>query len=125
MSKQLMEIVLPRLAKRLYSQLQRYRDGQMSEKEFANGFASLLQRQYVWLAKQGVEEIEAAMTIHGAVLILSKPGLRASAEELGKPVEIIERQAVQAAATDLSQNYGVDHKWAFNGISKVVAQYGE
>ena len=125
MSKQLMEIVLPRLAKRLYAQLQRYQDGQMNETEFANGFANLLQRQYVWLAKQGVEEIDAALTIHGAVLILSKPGLRAAAEEQGKPLEVIERQAVRAAAADLSENYGVKPEWAFNGISKVVAHYGQ
>jgi hypothetical protein len=125
MSKQPVEMVLPRLAKRLYSQLQRYREGQMSETEFANGFASLLQRQYVWLAKQGVDEIDAALTIHGAVLILSRPGLKAAAEEEGKPLEIVERQAVTAAATDLAENYGVKHKWAYNGISKIVARYGQ
>jgi hypothetical protein len=106
-------------------QLQRYRNGQMSESEFADGFASLLQRQYVWLAKQGVREIDAAMTIHGAVLILSRPGLRAAAAEEGQPMEIVERQAVEAAATDLSENYGVKPKWAFNGISEIVARDSE
>jgi hypothetical protein len=125
MSKQLMKIVLPRLAKRLYSQLQRYRKGQMNDEQFAEGFATLLQKQYVWLAKRGVDETEAAMTIHGAVLILSKPGLRAAAAELGQPFELVERQAVKAAATDLSENYGVEAGWAYNGISKVVAQFGE
>jgi hypothetical protein len=125
MSKQLVDMVLPRLARRLHAQLKRFRQGRMSENEFADGFASLLQKQYMWLAKKGVSEPEAALTIHSAVLVLSKPGLRAAATEAGQPLEVLEFQAVRSAATDLSEHYCMDHGDAYNAISEIVALYGE
>src|SRR5262249_57223701 len=75
MSRQLMDIVLPRLARRLNRQLRRYRSGELDEKAFTRKFEGLLQQQYAWLANQGVPEVEAAVTVHGAVLVLSGPGL--------------------------------------------------
>ena len=75
MTKQLMEVVLPRLARPLYKQLKRYRAGQLDDVQFTKGFESLLQQQHAWLSRRGVPEAKAALAIHGAVLILSGPGL--------------------------------------------------
>lgn len=124
-SKQLVEKVLPRLARSLYGQLQRYRAGKLDDNQFAKGFEKLLQKQYGWLAEHGVSEIQAALAVHGAVLVLSRPGLRAEAEELSKPLECIEYKAVRSAAQDLSQNYEIDESWAFRVLAGILARYGE
>ena len=94
MSKQLMEIVLPRMAQRLHRQLQMYRAGELNDDQFTQSFEKLLQKQYSWLAERGVSEAKAALAIHGAVLVLSGPGLRAEAEEERLPLEIVEYRAV-------------------------------
>jgi hypothetical protein len=125
MSRQLMDIVLPRLARRLNRQLRRYRAGELDEKGFTRKFEGLLQQQYAWLANQGVPEVEAAVTVHGAVLVLSGPGLRAEAAEQGVPLEMIEHRAVQAAASDISENYGVSPRKAAGRISTLLAEYAE
>ena len=101
MNNQLMEIVLPRLARPLYHQLQQYQSGQMDDDQFTRSFESLLRRQHVWLAKHGVPAARAALAIHGAVLVLSAPGMKAEAEETGEPLEIVEFRAVQEAAASL------------------------
>jgi hypothetical protein len=124
MSKQLMNLVLPRLARPLYRQLQRYRAGELDDRQFTRGFEALLQRQHAWLAQRGVPELRAALAIHGAVLVLSGPGLRAEAEEKGLPLEVVEYKAVCEAATDVSQNYGIDERHAVKVISRIVARYG-
>ena len=125
MSKQLMEIVLPRLAQRLHRQLQMYRAGELNDDQFTQNFESLLQKQYSWLAKRGVSEAKAALAIHGAVLVLSGPGLRAEAEEERLPLEIVEYRAVKAAAEDIAKSYGVDARKAFRRIARILALYGE
>ena len=124
MSKQLMNLVLPRLARPLYRQLQRYRAGQMNDKQFTRGFETLLQKQHAWLANRGVPEVRAALAIHGAVLVLSGPGLRAEAEETGLPLEVVEYRAIREAAADVSQNYGLNERRATKVISRIVARYG-
>jgi hypothetical protein len=125
MSKELMDIVLPRLAQRLNRQLRRYRSGELDDDQFSQRFETLLQQQYTWLANQGVPELEAAVAVHGAVLVLSSPGLRVEAAEQGVPLEIIEHQAVQAAAADISSNYNVSQRKAVQRISAIVAYYAE
>ena len=125
MSKELMDIVLPRLAQRLNRQLRRYRSGELSETQFSRKFEALLQQQYAWLANQGVPEIDAAVTVHGAVLVLSGPGLRAEAQEQSLPLEVVEYRAVRAAASDISANYGVSERRATRRISAIVASYAE
>src|SRR5262245_37954806 len=100
MSKTLMNLVLPRLARPLHRQLQRYRAGELNDRQFTKGFEILLQRQHAWLARRGVPEVRAALAIHGAVLVLSGPGLRAEATELGVPLEMVEFRAVREAALD-------------------------
>ena len=125
MSRELMDIVLPRLAQRLNRQLRRYRSGELDDDQFSQRFETLLQQQYTWLANQGVPELEAAVTVHGAVLVLSSPGLRVEAAEQGVPLEIIEHQAVQAAAADISSNYNVSQRKAVQRISAIVAYYAE
>ncbi len=125
MSKELMDLVLPRLAQRLNRQLRRYRAGELDDAQFSRKFESLLQQQYAWLANQGIPEVVAAVTVHGAVLVLSGPGLRAEAQEQGLPLEVIEHRAVQAAASDISQNYGVSERKATRRISAIVALYAE
>ena len=112
MSKELMELVLPRLASRLDRQLRRYRAGTLNDDQFSRRFEALLQQQYDWLANQGIPELEAAVCVHGAVLVLSSPGLRAEAKEQKVPLEVIEFRAVQAAAADISENYGVSRRRA-------------
>jgi len=125
MSRELMDIVLPRLAQRLNRQLRRYRAGELNDDQFSRNFENLLQQQYSWLANQGVPEVEAAVAVHGAVLVLSGPGLRAEAAEQGVPLEIVELQAVRAAAADIAGNYDVSERNAVRRISAILACYAE
>jgi hypothetical protein len=125
MSKELMEIVLPRLAQRLNRQLRRYRAGKLDDAQFSRKFEVLLQQQYAWLAKQGIPEVEAAVAVHGAVLVLSGPGLRAEAAEQSLPLEVIEYRAVRAAASDIAENYGISERQATRRISTLVACYAD
>jgi hypothetical protein len=122
-NKQLMEVVLPRLARPLYRQLEQYRAGEMDEAQFTRGFESLLQRQHSWLTRRGVSDIEAALAIHGAVLVLSSPGLRAEAAESNLPLEVIEYRAVRDAARDVAKNYGLEEREAVKVISSIVSKY--
>src|SRR3954451_24874336 len=80
MSRELLELILPRLAKRLNRQLRRYQSGRLDDKTFSQRFETLLQEQHAWLANKGYPEVDAAVAVHGAVLVLSGPGLRAEAE---------------------------------------------
>jgi hypothetical protein len=125
MSKELMELVLPRMAKRLNRQLRRYHAGHLNDAQFSAKFETLLQQQFSWLANQGIPEVDAAVAVHGAVLVLSGPGLRAEAAEQGVPLERIEYQAVKAAAADVSQNYRLSEARAVQRISAIVARYAE
>ncbi len=125
MNKQLMEVVLPRLARPLYRQLRRYRAGELDESEFTKSFESLLQRQHLWLTNRGVSDVRAALAIHGAVLVLSSPGLRAEATESGMPLEVVEHRAVREAGQDVARNYGVDEQKAVRAIAGMVARYVE
>jgi hypothetical protein len=122
---QLMEVVLPRLARRLYNQLQRYQSGELNDEQFTEKFETLLQNQFAWLAQRGIPDARAAVAIHGAVLVLSGPGLRAEAEEQGVPLEVIESRAIRAAASDVAENYGLSEKRAAHQIAAIVAQYGD
>src|SRR5438876_6049049 len=108
MSKQLMEVVLPRLAKPLYHHLERYRSGELSDQQFTRKFEALLQRQHAWLAERGVSGARAALAIHAGVLVLSLPGLRAEATERGIPLEVVELQAIREAAADVARNYDLE-----------------
>jgi hypothetical protein len=124
MSKQVIEVVLPRLAKTLYRQLKRYRAGKLDEAEFSRRFEDLLQKQHAWLLTRGVSDLRAALAIHSAVLILSGPGLRAEAEESKLPLELIEYRAIREAAADVSRNYGIKERLAYGVIGTTVARYG-
>jgi hypothetical protein len=84
-----------------------------------------LQRQFAWLARRGIPEVRAALAIHGAVLVLSGPGLRAEAAEQGIPLEVVEAQAVQAAALDLASNYDISERQAAQKIGAIIARYGD
>jgi hypothetical protein len=125
MSRELLELVLPRLARRLNRQLRRYRAGELNEAQFSHKFEVLLRQQYAWLANRGIPEVEAAVAVHAAVIILSAPGLKAEAEEQALPLEVIEYRAVLAAAADIAENYGVSPLRATRRISAVVALYAE
>jgi hypothetical protein len=124
MGKQLVELVLPRLAKTLYRELQRYRSGKLNEKQFTTCFENLLQKQHTWLRTRGVSDIQAALAIHGAVLVLSSPGLHAEAVETNVPLEILEFRAVRDAAADVARTYQIDEQEAVQVISGIVARYG-
>ncbi len=125
MSKELMDIVLPRLAQRLNRQLRRYRAGELDDDQFSRKFETLLQQQYAWLANQGIPEVEAAIAVHGAVLVLSGPGLRAEAMEQSLPLEVVEYRAIRAAAGDIAEHYGVSEPRATRRLSGIVAYYAE
>lgn len=120
-----MDLVLPRLARPLYRQLERFQTGQMNENQFAQRFEGILRRQHAWLEKRGIAAGQAAMAIHAAVLVLSQSGLRAEAEESGTPLEVIEVRAIREAATDLASNYGLDFHDAANALSSLLALYGD
>jgi hypothetical protein len=125
MSKQLMDIVLPRLAKPLFHHLERYRSGELSDQQFTRRFEALLQRQHTWLAQRGVSGARAAVAIHAGVLVLSLPGLRAEATEQGVPLEVVELQAVREAASDVAQSYDLEEKRVADAIATIIARYGE
>lgn len=125
MSRELLELILPRLSKRLNRQLRRYRSGRLDEKTFSQRFETLLQEQHAWLANKGYPELDAAVAVHGAVLVLSGPGLRAEAEEESVPLEIVEFRAVRAAAADIAEHFGVSERRATKQISALVAGYAE
>jgi hypothetical protein len=120
-----MDIVLPRLARPLYRQLERYRTGELNDSQFTRRFEALLQRQHVWLAKRGISAVRAAVAIHAAVLVLSLPGLRAEAAEANLPLEVIEHRAVREAAADVSRNYGIAERKLVDLIATLVARHGE
>lgn len=125
MNKQLMDVVLPRLARRLYHHLQMYRAGALSDAQFSEKFEALLQTQFAWLAKRGVSELRAALALHGAVLVLSGPGLRAEAAEQGLPLEVIEQRAVMAAAEEVAASYSISTSKAARRIAAIVALYAD
>ena len=68
-------------------------------------------------------EVDAAVAVHGAVLVLSSPGLAREAAEQGVPLERIEFEAVRAAAADVSQNYRLSERLAIRRISNIVSHY--
>jgi hypothetical protein len=125
MSKQLMEVVLPRLARPLYQHLEEFQLGRLSETQFTRRFEKELQKQHHWLAKRGIEVARAAVAIHAAVIVLSLPGLRAEAAESSLPLEVLEGRAISEAALDVVQSYGMERSRAANAISRLVARYGE
>jgi hypothetical protein len=125
MTQDLLQLVLPRLARRLDRQLRRYRAGKLDEAGFARKFELLLEQQYAWLARRGIPDVDAAVTVHGAVLVLSAPGLKAEAQEQSLPLEVVEYRAVRAAAADIAENYGISERGAARRISALVADYAE
>jgi hypothetical protein len=125
MSKQLMEIVLPRLARPLYQHLEQFQLGKLNELQFTRRFEKVLQRQHHWLAERGIEVAKAAVAIHAAVIVLSLPGLRSEAKEGNVPLEVLEFRAVREAANDIAENYGMTSAVAIKAISRLVAKYAE
>src|SRR5438105_10218664 len=125
MSKQLMEVVLPRLARPLYKHLERFQTGKLNEEEFTERFESLLQRQHQWLSRRGISAARAAIAIHAAVLVLSLPGLRAEAGDANLPLEVIEYRAVREAALDVASSYGLNERQIAHTIACLVAKYGD
>jgi hypothetical protein len=125
MSRPLLDLVLPRLAQRLNRQLRRFRAGQLDESQFSRRFELLLAQQHAWLANRGVSEVRAAEAIHGAVLVLSAPGLKVEALEQDTPLEVIEYQAIRAAADDIAKTYGVCPRRTTERLCKLVADYTE
>ncbi len=125
MKRALIELVLPRLARRLHRQLERYQAGELDQDGFTRDFETLLQRQYAWLSQRGVPEAEAAVAIHAAVLILSAPGMRAEAEQEQLPLEVIEFRAVRAAAAEIAANYNTSKSQVLEQITAILVQYGD
>jgi hypothetical protein len=125
MTKELLDLVLPRLAQRLNRHLRRYRAGKLDDAQFSHKFETLLQQQYDWLANKGVAQLDAAVAVHSAVLVLSGPGLKAESVEQEIPLEVIEFRAIQAAAQDVAQSYGVSQRRTMKRMCEVMALYIE
>jgi len=125
MAKQLMDLVLPRLARPLYHHLEKYQTGRLDEAAFTERFEAVLQRQHTWLSNHGVCAARAAIAIHAAVLVLSKPGLRAEAGDLNLPLELLEQRDVMEAAQDVAASYELPLAKVAQAISRLVARYGD
>jgi hypothetical protein len=95
----------------------------LSDSQFTKRFEALLRRQHAWLAQRGVSDARAAVAIHAALLILSKSGLQAEAEETNLPLEVIEYRAIQEAAADVERNYGLKQKKVATVISRLFTRY--
>ena len=74
MSKKMLDLVLPRIARVLSRQLKSYRAGTIDDAAFSDNFDSILQQQCEWLNKQGYQSVEASITVHAALIVLSSPG---------------------------------------------------
>ena len=125
MSKPLMKVVLPRLARPLYRHLERLQKGQLDEAAFTVEVEAMLQAQHAWLSRHGVAAARAAVAIHAAVLVLSRPGLRAEAAEEGVPLEVLENRALREAAADISTTYGMPQARAADSLARLVAKHGD
>lgn len=125
MNKDLMEMVLPRLASRLHKHLQRYYAGELDQAAFAKNLEGVLRRHHRWLSGQGVPEADAAIAIHASLVILSGPGLREEADEEQLPLEVIEFRALRSAAEEISQQYDVSPRRVLRQLCAIVAQYAE
>jgi hypothetical protein len=125
MSKPLMKVVLPRLARPLYRHLERLQNGELDEAAFTAKIEAMLQKQHAWLSQRGIAAARAAVAIHAAVLVLSLPGLRAEAEEEGLPLEVLENRALREAAVDIAQSYGMAQNRAADAIARLIAKHGE
>lgn len=123
MSNQLVEAVLPRLARKLYLELQHLKEGTVSEGQFTEEFEELLEQQHNWLISKGATEVQAALAIHGAVLVLSAPGLKEEACDEGTPLEILEYRAIRDAAREVAENYDIPERQAFQAIGNIVSKY--
>lgn len=123
MTKQLMELVLPRLARPLSQHLERYWTGELSDQEFSDKFEALLHRQHAWLSRQGISERRAAVAIHAAVLVLSKSGLEAEAAEQKLPLEVVEFRAIKDAAWDVAKNYGANERKVIEALTRIYIRY--
>ncbi|MFO0967164.1 MAG: hypothetical protein U0793_16490 [Gemmataceae bacterium] len=125
MNKPLMEVVLPRLARPLYHQLERFQSGKLDESQFTENFEAILRRHHRWLSRRGVSAAKAAVAIHAAVLVLSLPGMRAEAEEEGVPLEVVEHRALKEAALDIASCYGLPYRKVAHRLAVRVARYGD
>ncbi len=126
MGKTLLELVLPRLARPLYQHLEQFQTGVIDEPQFSARFEAVLSQQHSWLSKRkGMTEPRAAIAIHAAVLILSRPGLRLEAEEKKVPVEVLEMKAIREAADDVAESYGMKSNRVADSIARLVILYGD
>jgi hypothetical protein len=125
MGKPLMKVVLPRVARPLYRQLERLQSGELDEGQFTAEIEAMLQRQHAWLGKRGISAARGAVALHAAVLVLSQPGLRAEAQEAGVPLEVLENRALREAAADIASSYGMSARRAADAIARLVAKHGE
>ncbi|MBI3409632.1 MAG: hypothetical protein HY040_14930 [Planctomycetes bacterium] len=125
MSKQLMEVVLPRLARPLYKHLEKFQTGKLDESQFTEQFETLLRKQHQWLSRRGISAARAAIAIHAAVLVLSLPGLRAEANDANLPLEVVENRAVREAALDVASSYNLNARRIAHTIACLVVKYAE
>ncbi len=123
MSKKMLDLVLPRIARVLSRQLKSYRAGTIDDAAFSDKFDSILQQQCEWLNKQGYQSVEASITVHAALIVLSSPGLKAESKRLNTPLEVIEFRAICESAKDLGETLGVPTYEVVEKLSCLLAFY--
>jgi len=106
MSKNMLELVLPRIARVLSKQLKSYKAGRMDDETFSTNFDSILQQQCEWLNNQGYQTADSAITVHAALIVLSSPGLKEEAKRLNVPLEVIEFRAICESSKELAESIG-------------------
>ncbi|MSR32336.1 MAG: hypothetical protein EXR99_12615 [Gemmataceae bacterium] len=121
MSKKMLDLVLPRIARVLSRQLKSYRAGRMDDATFSSKFDSILQQHCDWLHKQGYQTVDSSITVHAALIVLSSPGLKAESKRTNLPLEIIEFRAICEAGKDLAQTLEIPASEAIDKLSSLVA----
>lgn len=121
MSKNMLELVLPRIARVLNKQLKSYKAGSMDDETFSTNFDTILQQQCEWLNNQGYQSSDAAITVHAALIVLSSPGLQAEAKRLNLPLEIIEFRAICESSKELAESIGEPQYEVVEKLSCLIA----
>ena len=121
MSKKMLDLVLPLIARVLGRQLKSYRAGTIDDATFSDKFDIILKQQCEWLNKQGFQSIDASITVHAALIVLSSPGLKAESKRLNTPLEVIEFRAISESARDLGETLGVPAYEVVEKLSTLLA----
>lgn len=117
-----MTFVLPRVRRSLYKALNRLKAGQLEEAQFLAEVEAMLSRRRDTLVKRGLSLARAAIAIHAAVLVCSRPGMQVEAEESCVPLEVIENRTLREAAADVAMLHALPVQRVANALARLVAK---